>query len=212
MSPSEADSSRRGWAGLDIQRQAEQRQAEAARLAAVQPPKLTPAQERAEADKIKGSRQAEQMMSAIDQARDLLGAGPTASGIGAGADAVGRFFGRTTDSGKTAAQLETLSGWMVANVPRMEGPQSNFDIQNYQIMAAKVGDRSVPVAERTAALETLESLHRKYADINGTPLPPPKPRAGKPSAVPRISGDAEYNALPSGAEFIGPDGKTRRKP
>jgi hypothetical protein len=34
MSPAEADSSRRGWAGIDIQRQAEQRQAEAARLAA----------------------------------------------------------------------------------------------------------------------------------------------------------------------------------
>jgi len=28
----------------------------------------------------------------------------------------------------------------------------------------------------------------------------------------KISGDAEYNALPSGATFIGPDGKTRRKP
>jgi hypothetical protein len=30
--------------------------------------------------------------------------------------------------------------------------------------------------------------------------------------VARIKSDAEYNALPSGATFIGPDGKTRRKP
>jgi hypothetical protein len=30
--------------------------------------------------------------------------------------------------------------------------------------------------------------------------------------VPKIGGDAEYNALPSGAEFIGPDGQRRRKP
>lgn len=30
--------------------------------------------------------------------------------------------------------------------------------------------------------------------------------------VARISSDAEYEALPSGAMFIGPDGKTRRKP
>jgi len=29
---------------------------------------------------------------------------------------------------------------------------------------------------------------------------------------PRITTDAEYNALPSGTEFIGPDGKKRRKP
>lgn len=28
----------------------------------------------------------------------------------------------------------------------------------------------------------------------------------------RINSDAEYNALPSGATFVGPDGKTRRKP
>lgn len=32
------------------------------------------------------------------------------------------------------------------------------------------------------------------------------------SAPAKISGDADYNALPSGAEFIGPDGKRRRKP
>ena len=35
----------------------------------------------------------------------------------------------------------------------------------------------------------------------------------KTSAGPtKISSDAEYNALPSGAMFVGPDGKTRRKP
>jgi hypothetical protein len=45
------------------------------------------------------------------------------------------------------------------------------------------------------------------------------PPAGLPGAQPsrqqqptRISGDAEYDALPSGATFIAPDGTTRRKP
>jgi hypothetical protein len=28
----------------------------------------------------------------------------------------------------------------------------------------------------------------------------------------RINSDADYAALPSGARFVGPDGKTRRKP
>jgi hypothetical protein len=32
------------------------------------------------------------------------------------------------------------------------------------------------------------------------------------AAVPRVANDAEYNALPSGAQFIGPDGQLRRKP
>ncbi len=35
---------------------------------------------------------------------------------------------------------------------------------------------------------------------------------GKANAPTKITGDADYNALPSGATFIGPDGKTRRKP
>lgn len=132
--------------------------------------KISPAQEKADIEKAKAGRQGEQMLSAIEEARSLLGKKPTASGVGAMVDKAGRAVGVTSDSAKTAAQLETLSGWMVANVPRMEGPQSNFDVENYKIMAAKVGDRTVPVDERLAALSTLESLHRKYADINGTPL------------------------------------------
>ena len=131
------------------------------------------------------------------------------AGIGSMIDAAGRAVGVSSDSAQVASQLETLSGWMVANVPRMEGPQSNFDVDNYKTMAAKVGSRDVPVADRLAALKTLESLHRKYAEINGTQLPPPGADQG---GAKRINGDADYDALPSGATFIGPDGKTRRKP
>lgn len=149
------------------------------------PVKLTAAQEKAEIEKQKTGRQSEQMLSAIQTARSLLGSNPTQSGIGSAVDAAGRMFGMTSDSAQTAAKLETLSGWMVANVPRMEGPQSNFDIQNYQTMAAKVGDRSVPVSERLAALSTLEELHRTYADINGTPMPAPnRPKVDTNAGVP----------------------------
>lgn len=41
------------------------------------------------------------------------------------------------------------------------------------------------------------------------PAPAPRPAGGAPA---RIQSDAEYNALPSGATFIAPDGSTRRKP
>lgn len=43
-------------------------------------------------------------------------------------------------------------------------------------------------------------------DVSGTTPAAPAPAAR------RINSDAEYNALPSGAVFIGPDGKQRRKP
>lgn len=39
-----------------------------------------------------------------------------------------------------------------------------------------------------------------------------KPKEAAAAGVARVSSDAEYNALPSGAVFVGPDGKQRRKP
>jgi|SRR6185312_10499860 len=41
--------------------------------------------------------------------------------------------------------------------------------------------------------------------------PPPPPSSNRQGPV-QIGSDADYNALPSGTEFIGPDGKHRRKP
>jgi len=38
------------------------------------------------------------------------------------------------------------------------------------------------------------------------------PAAQQPSQLPRVTNDAEFNALPKGAEFVGPDGIKRRKP
>jgi hypothetical protein len=55
---------------------------------------------------------------------------------------------------------------MVANVPRMEGPQSDFDVENYKTMAGKVGNNTIPVAERKAALNTLIGLQEKYKALN----------------------------------------------
>ena len=40
-------------------------------------------------------------------------------------------------------------------------------------------------------------------------LPAPKPQ---PAQIPSIKSDAEFNALPPGSVFIGPDGKKRKKP
>lgn len=120
-------------------------------------------------NQFKAGKQANQLTSAIGMARELLPKA-TASGAGALIDKAGNFLGASSQSADAAAQLETLSGWMVANVPRMEGPQSNIDVLNYQTMAAKVGDRTQPVSQRLAALDTLEGLHRKYASISGRPM------------------------------------------
>jgi hypothetical protein len=54
-----------------------------------------------------------------------------------------------------------------------------------------------------------EQAMQDVAIASGQKGAPKKEQAGQPA---RITSDAEYDALPSGATFIGPDGKTRRKP
>ncbi len=120
-------------------------------------------------DRNKAVKVSDQLLSAAKEAQALLDKDPTGSLIGAGVDKLGRGVGISSDSAQTAAQLETLSGWMVANVPRMEGPQSNFDVDNYKTMAGKIGDRTVPVSERKAALSQLIKLQEKYKALNGAP-------------------------------------------
>lgn len=55
-----------------------------------------------------------------------------------------------------------------------------------------------------------QAYNMKHGDKTSGPASPPKPAAD--AGPKRITSDAEYDALPSGAEFIGPDGKKRRKP
>jgi hypothetical protein len=109
-----------------------------------------------------------QMRSGLDRAIDLLNyGGPTESGAGAAFDSAAGFFGQSTKGADTAAQLSTLSGWLTANTPRMEGPQSNVDVQQYAIMAGTVGDKTKPVSQRLKAAEEVRALQNKYAELNG---------------------------------------------
>jgi len=108
-----------------------------------------------------------QMLAGIDRATTLLKSGPTASGFGELVDKTANFFGKSTQGADTASQLETLSGWLTSNVPRMEGPQSDKDVMNYRVQAGRVGDKSIPVSQRLAAAGEVKSLMEKYASMNG---------------------------------------------
>ena len=134
----------------------------------------------------------DKLLTALTQAEGILKTGPTGSGAGAVLDAAGRAVGVSRDAAVKAGQLETLSGWLVANVPRMEGPQSNFDVQVYTTMAGKVGDRTVPVPERLAALDELRKLQNKYKSLNQN-VPA---AAGGEQPKRRIRFDAQGNEIP----------------
>lgn len=117
------------------------------------------------------SKKFAQMTSGLDRAIELLEQQPTGSGVGAVIDKGLGSMGMSTRGGVIASQLETLSGWLTSNVPRMEGPQSNFDVENYKTMAGMVGDRTKPIDSRLAAAREAKRLQEKYAEINGVSQP-----------------------------------------
>ncbi len=118
-------------------------------------------------ERTKRTDKATDMLPQIARARELLQLGPTASGLGAMVDQVGAWAGQTSTSANAASALETLAGNLTAAVPRMEGPQSNIDVQNYAVQAGRVGDRTLPVAQRLASLNEVERIQKKYAHLNG---------------------------------------------
>lgn len=110
---------------------------------------------------------AQQFLSVADQAEKILNTGPTASGMGSMVDKTAAFFGKATDGAIAAQQLKALGGWLVANVPRMEGPQSNFDVGNYQRMAADVQNDTLPIPARMAALQSIKQMMGQIINQGG---------------------------------------------
>ena len=98
----------------------------------------------------------------IASAKRLLGERPTASGIGNIYDNVSGFFGATPAGAEAAQALKAVGGALVSKMPRMEGPQSDKDTQNYKEMAGLVGDPTIPIPRRVAALKEVEKLWQKY--------------------------------------------------
>ena len=121
----------------------------------------------------------------IPEIRALLSKA-TGSYLGAGADLLANTVGISTEGAKATAQLKTLSGQMVAAMPKMSGPQSDKDVAMYKDMAGNLSDPTIPIETRLAALETIEKLNEKYKVLNsgGIPATIAKPSiGGKPNAI-----------------------------
>jgi hypothetical protein len=131
----------------------------------------------------KREQMAQNALGVIEEAKALLDRS-TGSYAGAGIDEVARLFGATTRGAEAAAQLRTLEGALMMAQPRMEGPQSDKDVMLYRQMAGQIGDSTVPVAQKRAALQVIEQLHRRYtrpdgsAGVAGSRDASPRPAAG----------------------------------
>lgn len=140
---------------------------------------------------IQQGKDTQDIFSILKQARPLLKTA-TGSPLGAGADQVAAFFGHSTEGAKSTAQLKALQGALVAKMPKMSGPQSDKDVQLYREMAGQIGDPTIPVEQRRAAMDTIERLNLQY--------------------LPVASDENSLAQVPSGGWFRAPNGSIRRKP
>ena len=114
------------------------------------------------------TKRAQNVLSLTQQAKQILSSGKaTGSGIGSLLDTGASWFGVSTEGAQGTAQLSTIAGQLVSNMPRMEGPQSDKDVQMYKQMAGDLSNASLPVATRMAALRQMQALNEKYLN-NGT--------------------------------------------
>lgn len=136
---------------------------------------------------VKNQKNMSKLGDLIGQAREIL-PNATASGIGAKMDEANRFVGRTTPGAQAAAKLSAIGGNMLMMMPRMEGPQSDRDVENYKLMTGKIGDPTIPAAERAAAMDAIEEIASRYA--GGTPAAPQAPQQAPKATILRTGKDA----------------------
>lgn len=179
MSPEQIDASKRGWAnfGLEKQKYIDQKtsgkpQWDSASGQFVYPPSQeAPSGRAVQPQGFMGKNAnsniaSQKALAAVGEAKQILD-DATGSYLGAGVDIASQAFGHATEGAKNIAKLKVLESNIMMNQPRMEGPQSDKDVQLYRQAAGQLGDPTVPNEIKRAALDTIESLHSKYASIQG---------------------------------------------
>lgn len=111
---------------------------------------------------------AKSLLPILDAAEKLID-GATGSYLGAGIDQGARVFGMSTGGSRNISQLKVMEGQIMMNQPRMEGPQSNMDVQLYRQMAALIGDPTVPNAQKKAAFGTLREITQRNSGNKTAP-------------------------------------------
>lgn len=111
----------------------------------------------------KKAAQASDVLNLAGEAEQYLDAG-SGGLMNRGMIAGKQLFGRSDENTQAAAQLQVIGNRLVAAMPRMEGPQSNYDVQLYKDMAGRIADPGVPANDKRAALKALIDLNAKYAN------------------------------------------------
>lgn len=128
---------------------------------------------------------ANNVVGLIDSALPLIEKS-SAGLVDQGWDLANQAFGRETEGAKALGSLRVIQSQIMQQIPRMEGPQSDKDVDLYREAAADIANPNKSRGVRIAAASTLRMLQQKYADSHGAPaaapsapqqpgVPPPPP-------------------------------------
>jgi hypothetical protein len=133
-----------------------------------EPIRPTPPVDPNRADNTKKTQQAQKVLTLLGEADKLIEKS-TGSAIGRGVDYAAGVFGAATEGAKANAQLRVIQAGLMTNMPRMEGPQSDRDVQLYREAAGQIGDPNVPAGIKRAAYGTIKRLNQQYAGVKSGP-------------------------------------------
>jgi len=137
--------------------------------------------------------QAPQVENLLSQAEKLLPAA-TSGGASNASKKAQEFFGYTAGGSEADTRLDVIGAALTAGVPRMEGPQSNYDVKLYEKAAGDLANPNKPIKVRQAAIKTMRELNNKYLNQNsGAEIP-----AASDSSQPKV----RYNAKGQKATLV----------
>jgi hypothetical protein len=104
----------------------------------------------------------EEVKFLLNEAEQILAKGnATGSRLGQARDFVAGELGISTRSAEDSGRLKVIAGALVSATPRLEGPQGVLDLGLYREATGKVGDDSLPIGVRLAAVQTAKSILRR---------------------------------------------------
>lgn len=134
-------------------------------------------------------------------------------------NAVRNAYIRQAGTPEQQASLAQLNQFIAAmdSAYRLVIQRGGANAVHYQEQAEKLINGNMPIGALIADGEAIAkeagivrgAAGQAMGEVTRQPGAAAAPAAG---GMPRIGSDAEYDALPSGAQFVAPDGTTRRKP
>jgi hypothetical protein len=109
------------------------------------------------------ARDAQERMMLLTEAQ-AAGKTATGSGVGSAIDKTASIFGFSTEGAKGAAKLKALQAQLLTLTPKLGGSTSDADVRNYREAVGQIGDDTLPMETRQAAMDTVQTINKRDYD------------------------------------------------